>query len=103
MSLKLILSAPKEELHQFFIGLYGDHLLPATMNEIEKILQGPDSIKGYNKNNAPLYTISKKQLKRVWKRLLDRLEKYGIITVVGHLRSSSKILLRPVILGKSGN
>ena len=24
-----ILSAPKEELHQFFIGLYGDHLLPA--------------------------------------------------------------------------
>jgi hypothetical protein len=27
---------------------------------------------------------------------------FRMITVVGHLRSSSKILLRPVILGKSG-
>ena len=25
-----ILSAPNEELHQFLIDLYGDHLLPAT-------------------------------------------------------------------------
>ncbi len=30
-----ILSAPKEELHQFLIGLYGDHLLPATKYEIK--------------------------------------------------------------------
>ena len=70
---EVILSAPKEELHQFFIGLYGDHLLPATMYEIEKIPLGPDSIKGYNKNKAPICIISKKQLKRVWKRLRDRL------------------------------
>ena len=68
-----ILSAPKEELHQFFIGLYGDHLLPATMHEIEKLLRGPDTIKGFNKNNEPQYIISKKMLKRVWKRLRDRL------------------------------
>jgi len=43
------------------------------MYEIEKILRGPDSIKGYNKNKAPIYIISKKQLKRVCKRLRDRL------------------------------
>ncbi len=32
----VILSAPKEELHQLLIGLYGEHLLPVTMHEIEK-------------------------------------------------------------------
>jgi hypothetical protein len=72
---EVILSAPKEELHQVLIGLYGDHLLPATMPvyEIEKVLQGPDSIQGFDKNNAPVYVISKKRLKEVWKRLRDRL------------------------------
>ena len=48
-----ILSAPKEELHQFFIGLYGDHLLPATMHEIEKLLRGPDTVKSLNKKMEP--------------------------------------------------
>lgn len=68
-----ILSAPKEELHQFLIGLYGDHLLPATKYEIEKVLRGPDTIKGFNKNKDPQYIISKTMLKGVWKRLRDRL------------------------------
>jgi hypothetical protein len=35
----VILSAPKEELHQLLIGLYSEHLLPATMYEIEKFTQ----------------------------------------------------------------
>ncbi len=61
-----ILSAPKEELHQFLIGLYGDHLLPATMYEIEKALRGPETIKGYDKNGAAMYIISKRILKQVW-------------------------------------
>ncbi len=30
-----ILFAPKEELHQLLISLYGEHLLPARMYEIE--------------------------------------------------------------------
>ena len=66
-----VLSAPKEELHQFLIGLYGDHLLPATMYEIEKALRGPGTIRGYDKNGAAMYIISKKMLKQVWKRLRD--------------------------------
>jgi hypothetical protein len=56
-------------LHQFFIGLYGDHLLPATMHKIEKLLRGPDTIKGFNKDKKNQYIISKKMLKGVWKRL----------------------------------
>jgi hypothetical protein len=46
-----ILSAPKEELHQLLIGLYGEHLLPATMYKIEQTLRGPETITGYDKNN----------------------------------------------------
>jgi hypothetical protein len=49
-----ILSAPKEELHQLLIGLYGEHLLPATMYEIEKTLRNPNTIRGFNKNGAPI-------------------------------------------------
>ena len=46
---EFVLSAPKEELHQFQIGLYSDYLLPATMYEIEKALRGPETIRGYDK------------------------------------------------------
>jgi hypothetical protein len=54
-----ILSAPKEELHQFSNGLNGDHwhLLPATMDEIEKVLMGPDVIKVFKKNKEPVSII----------------------------------------------
>ncbi len=61
-----ILSAPKEEPHQLLIGLYGEHLLPATMYEIEKALRNPNTIKGFDKNNAPIYIISKQRLKTVF-------------------------------------
>ena len=68
-----ILSAPKEELHQLLIGLYGEHLLPATMYEIEKVLRSPDTISGYDKNGAAMYVISKTRLKDVYARLRNRL------------------------------
>jgi hypothetical protein len=68
-----ILSAPKEELHQFLIGLYDDHLLPTTMHEIEKVLWGPDAIKGFNKNKELICIVSKKRPRTVWKRPRHRL------------------------------
>ena len=69
----VILSAPKEELHQLLIGLYGEHLLPATMYEIEKALRNPDTVKGHDKNGSPIYIISKQRLKNVFARLRNRL------------------------------
>ena len=69
----VILSAPKEELHQLLIGLYGEHLLPATMYEIEKVLRSLATVKGYDKNGAPIYIISKQRLKNVFARLRNRL------------------------------
>jgi hypothetical protein len=68
-----IISAPKEELHQLLIGLYGELLLPATMYEIEKALRNPNTIKGSDKNGSPIYIISKQRLKTVFSRLRNRL------------------------------
>ena len=69
----VILSAPKEELHQLLLGLYGEHLLPATMYEIEKTLRNPNTIRGVDKNGAPIYIISKQRVKTVFARLRNRL------------------------------
>ena len=69
----VILSAPKEELHQLLLGLYGEHLLPATMYEIEKTLRNPNTIKGFDKNGAPIYISSKQRVKTVFSRLRNRL------------------------------
>jgi hypothetical protein len=68
-----ILSAPKEELHQLLIGLYGEHLLPATMYEIEKTLRNQNTIKGLEKTSSPIYIISKLRLKTIFSRLRNRL------------------------------
>jgi hypothetical protein len=72
--LEFFFCAPKET-SQFFIGLYGDsdHILLATMHEIQKVLLGPDIIKGFTKKKAPVYIISQIRLRIVWKRLRDRL------------------------------
>jgi hypothetical protein len=43
------------------------------MYEREKALLGPETIRGYDKNGAPMYIVSKIMLKQVWKGLCDRL------------------------------
>ena len=43
------------------------------MYEIEKVLRGPETVKGYDKNGAPLYIISKQRLRPVFARLRNRL------------------------------
>jgi hypothetical protein len=51
--------------HHLLIGLYGEHLLPATMYDIEQTLRCSDTITSIDKNKAPNYIISKKRLKNV--------------------------------------
>jgi hypothetical protein len=43
------------------------------MYEIEQTLRCPDTISGYYKHKAPIYTVSKKRLKNVFARLINRL------------------------------
>jgi len=63
---------PKEELHQFLLGLFGDHIVPATMYEYTMALRRPDLVKK-NKSGSETFLITNKMLENVWKRLRDRL------------------------------
>jgi hypothetical protein len=43
------------------------------MYEIEKTLHNPNTIRGFDKNGAPIYIISKQRVKTVFARLRNRL------------------------------
>ncbi len=47
--------------------------LSHTYIQIEQTLRGPDTITAYDKNNLPIYIISKKILNNVFARLRNRL------------------------------
>ena len=38
----VLTSCPKDELHQWFIGLYGEHIIPAIVHRYTQVLQRPD-------------------------------------------------------------
>ncbi len=67
------------------------------MYEIDKILRGPDSMKADNKNKAPIYIISKKQLKRVCKGLLDFLASVESSTSTIEISSLISYLISGII------
>ena len=64
---------PKDELHQWFIGLYGEHIIPAIVHRYTTALQRPDSIK-LDKNGEAHPIISNEAVARVFRRLADRLQ-----------------------------
>jgi hypothetical protein len=65
---ELFLSAPKDELHQWYLGLFGDHIVPAVLYCYTQVLRHPDLI---NSKRIPLVTTAR--LEAVWKRLSDQL------------------------------
>ena len=65
--------APKEELHQFLIGLYGEHMLPATLHEYERTLRDDKYSTGVDCNGNQKYIITKAMMVQIWARLRDRL------------------------------
>jgi hypothetical protein len=69
----VFMACPKEDLHQFFIGLYGDHIIPATLYEITQVFRKPELIIGRSCKGNPRYTITNKMMARVWKRVSSRL------------------------------
>ena len=58
----------REELHQFLLGLYGEHILPATLYAYTQVLRAAEL---YNSPDSPLVTDA--MLRSVWTRLRDRL------------------------------
>jgi hypothetical protein len=71
--LELLMACPREELHQFLIGLYGDYIIPATVFEIERVLRDPALITSRPGAAVTTYVISNDRLAAVWARLRDRL------------------------------
>jgi hypothetical protein len=73
----VLISCPKDELHQWFIGLYGEHIIPPMVHRYTKVLQRPDLVK-LDKNGEAHPIMSNEAVARVFKRLADRLQ--GVVT-----------------------
>jgi hypothetical protein len=65
---ELFLSCPKDELHQWYLGLFCDHIVPAILYRFTQVLRRPDLISSNGKQ-----LVSKARLERVWTRLADSL------------------------------
>ena len=68
----VLTSCPKDELHQWFIGLYREHIIPAIVHCYTSGLQRPDLI-WLDNNNVKHPIISNQAVARVFWRLADRL------------------------------
>jgi hypothetical protein len=67
----ILLSCPEDALHQWFIGLYSEHIIPAIVYRYTTVLQRPDLVTlDEDGNSHPL--LSNEAVARVFKRLTDR-------------------------------
>ncbi len=71
----VLTSCPKDELHQWFIGLYGEHIIPAIVHSYTQVLQRPDLFT-LDRNGDKHALVSNEAVARVFKRLADRLLKF---------------------------
>ena len=69
----VLTSCPKDELHQWFLGLYGEHIIPAMVHRYTQVLQRPDLIwRDTHEVAHPI--VSNEAVARVFRRLADRLQ-----------------------------
>jgi hypothetical protein len=68
----VLTSCPKDELHQWFIGLYGEHIIPAIVHRYTQVLQRPDLFT-LDRNGDKHALVSNEAVARVLKRLANRL------------------------------
>jgi hypothetical protein len=64
---------PREELHQFLLGVMGDYILPGTVYQYEKVLCHPSLVTSKPGAKTPTYVISNERLAAMWTRLRDSL------------------------------
>ena len=77
LNFDVLTSCPKDELHQWFIGLYGEHIVPAIVYRYTQALQRPDLVT-LDKNGEKHTLVSNEAVARVFKRLADRLQ--GVVS-----------------------
>jgi hypothetical protein len=61
---ELFSSCPKDELHQWYLGLFGEHIIPAIFYRYEQALLDADGNE----------ILSKASMEAPWQRLADRLQ-----------------------------
>jgi hypothetical protein len=64
---------PREELHQFLIGLYGEYIIPSAFHSITSVLRKPEFILSTSDRGVNKYLVPNAMLEGVWARLRDRL------------------------------
>jgi hypothetical protein len=64
---------PNHELHQWFLGLYWEHIIPAMVHCYTQVLQRPDLI-WHDRNGIAHPIMSNEAVTRVFRRLADRLQ-----------------------------
>ncbi len=69
----VLTSCPKDELHQWFLRLYGEHIIPAIVHRYTQVLQRPDLI-WHDRNGVAHPIMSNVSVARVFRRLADRLQ-----------------------------
>ena len=71
--LNFLAAMPREELHQFLIGLYGEYIIPSAFHSIKSVLRKPEFILSTNAKGVHKYLVTNAMLEDVWVRLRDRL------------------------------
>ncbi len=71
---------PREELHQFLVGLYGEYILPSAFHLITSVLRKPELILSCSDKGVNKYLVSNEMLERVWIRLRDHLSSLDLST-----------------------
>ena len=86
---ELFSSCPKDELHQWYLGLFGEHIIPAIFYRYEQAL--------LDENGD--FILSKASMEAIWQRLADRLQTIVadtsmlILLCVEHCEASSTSIL----------
>jgi hypothetical protein len=57
---------PREELHQFLIGLYGEYIIPLAFHSIELVLRKQEFILSINAKGVHKYLVTNEMLEDVW-------------------------------------
>lgn len=69
---QLYLMLPKDELHRFLLGLFGEHILPAVIYAYVAALTRPDLVKRTRQGTSPFFSPT--HISAVWKRLTTRFQ-----------------------------
>ncbi len=71
--LEFLSALPREKLHQFLVGLYGEYIIPSAFHSIKSVLRKPEFILRTSRNEVNTYLVTNDMLDNVWVRLRDRL------------------------------